>query len=256
MIYETYGAQKDCADLARLFAGSAGKLLRLTWPVFQTGQLTRLLAATLETFANLAVTHARPPFGISTVPLGNRAVPVTEEAAAVTPFATLLRFRKEIDVPQPRVLLVAPMSGHFATLLRATVKTMLADHDVFITDWHNVRDVPQAEGRFDFGSFVEHVIAFLRAMGAGSHVVAVCQPCVAVLAAAALMAEEGHDAQPRSMTLMSGPIDTRVNPTKVNEVATKWPIDWFERNLIAECLGVLAAWAGASIPVFCSSWPS
>jgi poly(3-hydroxybutyrate) depolymerase len=136
-------------------------------------------------------------------------------------------------VPQARVLLVAPMSGHFATLLRPTVKTMLADHDVFITDWHNLRDVPHADGCFDFDSFVDHVIVFLRVMGAGTHVIAVCQPCVAVLAAAALMAEDGDETQPRSMTLMAGPIDTRISPTKVNEMATKWPIGWFERNLIA-----------------------
>jgi poly(3-hydroxybutyrate) depolymerase len=171
--------------------------LRKDWP-------TGLLAGALETFANLTVTHARLPFGIKTVPIGNRPVAVTEEAAATTPFATLLHFRKEIEAPQPRVLLVAPMSGHFATLLRPTVKTMLADHDVFITDWHNPRDVPHSKGRFDFGSFVDHVIAFLRFMGAGSHVVAVCQPYVAVLAATALMAEDGDEAQPRSMTLMAG----------------------------------------------------
>jgi poly(3-hydroxybutyrate) depolymerase len=233
MIYEAYGTQRDCADLARMFAGGAGRFLRLPWPLLRRGWPTKLIAGALETFANLAVTHARLPFGIKTVPIGSRAVAVTEEAAAATPFATLLHFRKEIEVPQPRVLLVAPMSGHFATLLRPTVKTMLTGHNVFITDWHNLRDVPPAEGRFDFGSFVDHVIAFLRVMGAGSHVIAVCQPCVAVLAAAALMAEDGDDAQPRSMTLMAGPIDTRISPTKVNEMAAKWPIGWFERNLIA-----------------------
>ena len=135
---------------------------------------------------------------------------------------------------QPRVLIVAPMSGHFATLLKATVKTMLAHHDVYITDWHNIRDVPLAAGEFGFDAYVDHVIRFLRAMGPGSHVVAVCQPCVAVLAAAAVMAEEGDAAQPRSMTLMAGPIDTRVNPTKVNELAKTKPIEWFENNLIAD----------------------
>jgi polyhydroxyalkanoate depolymerase len=126
------------------------------------------------------------------------------------------------------------MSGHFATLLRATVKTMLTGHDVYITDWHNVRDVPVAGGRFDFSAFVDHLVEFLRVMGAGSHVVAVCQPCVPVLAAAALMAEDGDAAQPRSMTLMAGPIDTRISPTKINELAIQQPIKWFERNLIAQ----------------------
>jgi polyhydroxyalkanoate depolymerase len=119
-------------------------------------------------------------------------------------------------------------------LLRATVKTMLTGHDVYITDWHNIRDVPLVEGRFDFSAFVDHLVEFLRVMGAGSHVVAVCQPCVPVLAAAALMAEDGDAAQPRSMTLMAGPIDTRISPTKVNELAHRRPINWFERNLIAQ----------------------
>jgi polyhydroxyalkanoate depolymerase len=232
MIYQAYGAQTDSADLLRLFAASAGKALRLPWPLLRPDWPTRLLASALETFANLTVTHARLPFGIKSVSVGDHAIAVTEEVTTRTPFATLLHFRKEIETPQPRVLLVAPMSGHFATLLRPTVKTMLADHDVFITDWHNLRDVPHAEGRFDFDSFVDHVIAFLRVMGAGSHVVAVCQPCVPVLAAAALMAEDGDEARPRSMTLMAGPIDTRISPTKVNELAAQWPISWFEQNLI------------------------
>jgi poly(3-hydroxybutyrate) depolymerase len=233
MIYQAYGAQTDLVDLFRPLAAGAGKALRLHWPLLRTDWPTRLLAGALETFANLTVTHARLPFGINTVSVGDRPVAVTEEVASSTPFATLLHFRKEIEAAQPRVLVVAPMSGHFATLLRSTVKTMLVDHDVFITDWHNLRDVPHAKGRFDFGSFVEHVIEFLGVMGAGSHVVAVCQPCVAVLAAAALMAEAGDEAQPCSITLMAGPIDTRISPTKVNELAAKWPISWFEQNLIA-----------------------
>jgi len=109
---------------------------------------------------------------------------------------------------------------------------MLVDHDVYITDWHNIRDVPLSEGRFDFGGFVDHVIKFLQVMGPGSHVIAVCQPCVPVLAAAALMAQDGDEAQPRSMTLMAGPVDTRINPTKVNELANERPIEWFERKLV------------------------
>jgi poly(3-hydroxybutyrate) depolymerase len=232
MIYQAYGAQTDLLDLFRALAAGAGKALQLPLPLLRTDWSTRLLAGTLETFANLTVTHARPPFGIKSVSIGDRLVPVTEEIATSTPFATLLHFRKEIETQQPRVLLVAPMSGHFATLLRPMVKTMLADHDVFITDWHNLRDVPLAKGGFDFGSFVDHVITFLQVMGAGCHVVAVCQPCVAVLAAASLMAEDGDEAQPRSMTLMAGPIDTRISPTKVNELANKWPMSWFEQNLI------------------------
>jgi polyhydroxyalkanoate depolymerase len=130
------------------------------------------------------------------------------------------------------VLLVAPLSGHFSTLLRGTVRTMLADHDVFITDWHNARDIPAAAGRFGLDEYIEHLIDFLREMGPDAHVVAVCQPCVPVLAAAAVMAEDGDPAVPRSLTLMAGPIDARVSPTVVNDLATSRPNDWFERNAI------------------------
>ena len=158
---------------------------------------------------------------------------VREEVADRTPFATLLRFRKDLDASQPKVLLVAPMSGHFATLLRGTVRTMLPEHDVYITDWHNARDVALEHGSFGFDDFIDHVIRFLEAMGPESHVVAVCQPCVAVLGAVAVMAEARHPAQPRSMTLMAGPIDARVSPTKVNELATGRPLEWFRRHLIA-----------------------
>jgi len=136
-------------------------------------------------------------------------------------------------VAQPRVLVVAPLSGHFATLLRATVRTLLPEHDVFITDWHNARDVPITAGRFGIDEYVEHLIDYLEILGPGAHVLAVCQPCVAVLAAVALMAQSGNPAQPRSMTLMAGPIDCRINPTKVNELANKRDIAWFERMLTA-----------------------
>ena len=123
------------------------------------------------------------------------------------------------------------MSGHFATLLRATIQTMLIDHDVYVTDWHNIRDVPAAAGRFDLSTYVDEIICFQRILGEGAHLMAVCQPAVPALAAAALMAEDGDPAEPRSLTLMAGPIDTRINPTKVNHLARERPIDWFERNL-------------------------
>jgi len=183
--------------------------------------------------ARAGLTHTRPPFGITSATVGNREVEVCEEAAATTPFGTLLHFKKDIAAAQPRVLMVAPLSGHFSTLLRATVKTMLPEHDVFITDWHNARDVPLRAGRFGFDEYIEHLVKFLEVMGPGTHVLAVCQPCVAVLAAVAVMAQAGNPAQPRSMTLMAGPIDTRVNPTKVDELANKRTIEWFERTLTA-----------------------
>ncbi len=178
------------------------------------------------------LTHQRPPFAINEVRIDGVACPVEEVTTARTPFCTLLHFRKAGARPQPKVLLVAPLSGHFATLLRGTVRTLLPDHEVYITDWHNIRDVPQTEGSFGLDAFVDHLLEFLRLLGPASHVVAVCQPCVAALAAVALLAEDGDPCCPASMTLMAGPIDTRVNPTRVNDLAKKHPLPWFRSNLI------------------------
>jgi poly(3-hydroxybutyrate) depolymerase len=128
---------------------------------------------------------------------------------------------------------VAPLSGHFATLLRETLRTLLQDHDVYITDWHNARDVSLSHGAFALDDYAEHMIRFIEAIGPGVHVVAVCQPCVAALAATAIMAEDDNPCQPASLTLMAGPVDCRVNPTGVNTLATSKPIEWFEKNLIS-----------------------
>jgi len=193
----------------------------------------RATSALCEMMSRAAISHRRPSFGITETKIGNRVVPVHEEEVLATPFGTLLRFAKEGAPAQPRVLLVAPLSGHFATLLRDTVRVLLPEHDVHITDWANARDVGMWSGRFGFDEYIEHLIKFLEVMGPGAHLVAVCQPCVQALAAAAVMAEDDNPAQPRSMTLMAGPIDTRVNPTKVNELANSKSIDWFEKNLIA-----------------------
>jgi polyhydroxyalkanoate depolymerase len=231
MLYQAYQASSDFSLPARALAGFALTAHHAV-PGLSSPAMRNLTAA-YEMISRARLTHTRPDYGIRSVMVGNREVAVTEEPAHVTPFGTLLRFRKDIDTEQPRVLVVAPLSGHFATLLRGTVRTMLPEHDVYITDWHNARDVPLSAGRFGFDDYVTHLISFLEAMGPGAHIVAVCQPCVAALAAAAVMAQDNHPAQPRSMTLMAGPIDTRVNPTKVNELAKSKPMSWFEKNLIA-----------------------
>ena len=233
MLYQAYQAHTDIMVPVRQLAGALAR--SVTERLNGSARLTVLsnLTAAYELMARAGLTHARPPYGINSVVVGNREVAVTEEVADATPFGTLLHFKKDTVSAQPRVLLVAPLSGHFATLLRATVRTMLPGHDVFITDWHNARDVSLEDGRFGFDDYIGHLIRFLEAIGPGAHIMAVCQPCVAVLVAASVMAQSDNPAQPRSMTLMAGPIDTRVNPTKVNELAKSKPIDWFERHLIA-----------------------
>ncbi|TAL01317.1 MAG: polyhydroxyalkanoate depolymerase [Rhodospirillaceae bacterium] len=232
MIYNAYQTQTDAFQPVRALGKVFHALLSPLAGIPGFGAFS-YLAAFWGLMSRVGLTHHRPAFGIDRVTVGNQDVAVTEEIADQTPFASLLHFRKDTATVYPRVLIVAPLSGHFATLLRSTVRTMLADHDVYITDWHNARDIPLSAGGFGFDDYTEHVIRFLEKIGPGGHVLAVCQPCVPVLVAVAAMAEEGNPAQPRSMTLMAGPIDTRVNPTKVNELATSKPIEWFEKNLIS-----------------------
>ena len=232
MLYQAYQFYSDATVPARKIA-ELGLSAMAPFIGEGNGAWLRKFTAALELLSRSGLTHTRRAYGIASVRVGNRDVEVTEEALAATPFGTLLHFKKDIEQVQPRVLVVAPLSGHFATLLRNTVQTLLADHDVSITDWHNVRDVPVSAGAFGFEDYIEHIIQWLRVLGPGAHVLAVCQPCVQVLAAVAVMAEAHDPAQPHSMTLMAGPVDTRVNPTKVNALATGKPIRWFENNLIS-----------------------
>jgi poly(3-hydroxybutyrate) depolymerase len=232
MLYQAYQFYSDVLTPARNFAQARlGAMAPFTGE--GNGSWLRRFSAACELVSRARLTHTRPAYGIQSVRAGNRDTAITEEALAATPFGTLLHFKKDIEQAQPRVLVVAPLSGHFATLLRDTVKTLLADHDVCITDWHNARDIPVSAGVFGFEDYIGHIIQWLRVMGPGAHLVAVCQPCVQVLAAVAVMAEANDPAKPKSMTLMAGPVDTRVNPTKVNELATGKPIEWFEKNLIS-----------------------
>lgn len=231
MMYQFYQAQADMLlPLRQMARFGAAMLGQMDYGPF-TPPLLRELGAGLGLFADLGLTHQRPAFGIDQVLVDDKPVPVIEEAADDTPFCTLLRFHKDSPVIQPRVLLVAPMSGHFATLLRHTIEVILPEHDLYITDWKNARDVPLAAGPFGMEAFIDHLIRFLEVIGPGAHVVAVCQPTVPTLCAAAVMAETGNPARPRSMTLMAGPIDTRVNPTAVNQLAQSRPIEWFQKNL-------------------------
>ena len=233
MLYQAYQTQSDLMSPLRLMAQSTSAHL---WLDNTEGSWLRKLSSSLEIFSRMRLTHARPAYGITSVKVGELELPVAEKSVLSLPFGTLLHFKKETPpntAHQPPVLLVAPLSGHFATLLRETLRTLLQDHDVYITDWHNARDVALTQGPFGLDDYIEHMIHFVEAIGPGTHVVAVCQPCVAALAATAIMAEDNHPAQPKSLTLMAGPVDCRVNPTGVNSLATSKPIEWFEKNLIS-----------------------
>jgi poly(3-hydroxybutyrate) depolymerase len=246
MLYLAYQTHADLMAPLRMFAGASLSALE-PWAATEDLKVLRNLTAAYELVARAGLTHTRPAYGISSVRMDNHEVAVREVPLAATPFGTLLHFKKDVEVAQPQVLVVAPLSGHFATLLRSLVQTMLPDHEVCITDWHNARDVSAGDGQFGFEDYVEHLVNWLDFLGGRGHVVAVCQPCVQVLTAAAVMAQAGHRAQPRSMTLMAGPIDTRINPTRVNALATGKPIAWFDANLIAR---VPARYRGAGRPVY------
>ena len=247
MLYEIYQAQDDLVGPMRGMARLAASWLGYAPPWMQASYAARGFAAGADIFASSGTTHKRPPFGIGQTMVGNRTVEVRERVVHSLPFGDLLRFEKDIEAEQPRLLVVAPISGHFATLLRGTVTTLLPEHDVYITDWHNVRDVPISKGSFGLDTFIEHTMGFMEALGPNGHVLAVCQPTVGVLAAVSLLAQARSPAQPASMTLMAGPIDTRLNPTRVNELAKGKPIEWFESNVIAT---VPARYGGAGRRVY------
>lgn len=232
MLYSAYQAYVDASEPWRAIARAGMRVGKFFGSSKDMGFSQNLLAI-LEMIARTRLIHARPSYGIKRIDLEGEQVPVDEETVLSLPFCDLIRFTTDVAATKPKMLVVAPLSGHFATLLRDTVRTLLRDHDVYITDWKNARDVPVSDGRFGFDDYVDYVIACLEKIGPGAHVLAVCQPCVQALVAVALMAEERHPAEPCSMTLMAGPIDTRVNPSKVNVLATSKPIEWFEQNLIS-----------------------
>ena len=230
LLYCAYQAQCDALTPMRRLAESASSFLDQPW--FENLPLVRGAAAALNLFSHAGVSHEHPAFGIDRVSVDGHEIAVAEEAVATHPFCQLVHFRKAAALDQPKLLVVAPLSGHFATLLRGTIATALPDHDVYLTDWVNARNVPVQEGRFGLDDMTLLVIDFIRRLGAGVHVMAVCQPSVPVLAAVSLMAAAEDPCQPASMVLMGGPIDPAANPTEVNRFAQSHSLAWFENMVI------------------------
>ena len=246
MLYENYQFQDDVISPIRVMAKQfQSALSSMNWGLAESWKAK--VSAGMELMSRFEITHIRPEFGIETVMVGNRDVAVTTETVLDLPFGKLLRFSKDIDTRQPRVLVLAPLSGHFATLLTGTIKTLLRDHEVFVTDWANARDVSLEHGSFGMDDYVTYIIRFLEKMGPGAHLLAVCQPCVQALAAVAIMSEDKHPATPRSMTLMAGPVDPRQSPTAVNKFAVEKSVAWFQNNLISQ---VPQRYAGAGRRVY------
>ncbi len=208
-------------------------------PWTQTWQY-RQLAAAWDVFENLTRRYAKPAFGIDTIDLPGRRCAITEDIVWSRPFCDLLHFKRDTEAlpasraHDPKVLLVAPLSGHYATLLRGTVRALLPEHDVYITDWRDARMVPLSLGEFGLDDYIDYVIECLRFLGPNTHVIAVCQPGPAVLAATSLLAADKDPCVPSSMTIMGSPIDTRRSPTEPNRLATTKPLEWFERNVVMQ----------------------
>ena len=219
---------RAAADVSRLYFQNP--LNPLAYTAFG-----RSVAAAAEVFERATRRYGKPEWGITDVAIRGKRVPVTDRVIWQRPFCNLRHFQKPSGGngrDQPKLLIVAPMSGHYASLLRGTVRTMLVDHDVYITDWIDARMVPVVEGAFDLDDYIDYLISILHLIGPDAHVMAVCQPSVPVVAAVALMAAAGDRNLPATMILMGGPIDTRINPTAVNALAEKRDLDWFRQNVI------------------------
>ena len=233
MLYHAYEFHRQLAKPVRLWANALEQAYASPYNPLSDTWFGKSVAASAEIMARLTQNYGKPDFGLKTTPIGNEAVEVNEEILLRKPFCDLIHFHRDTVRRDPKVLVVAPMSGHYATLLRGTVEALLPEHDVFITDWTDAREVPLTDGNFSLDDYVDYVIAFCRYLGPDVHVIAVCQPSVPVLAAAALMAEAKDPRQPKSLTLMGGPIDTRQSPTVPNDLAMRNSMMWFRQNVIS-----------------------
>jgi poly(3-hydroxybutyrate) depolymerase len=237
MLYHWYELSHAAVRPARAAADSYRLLLNHPLNPITHTAVARHAAAALEVFERTTRRYDKPRFGVASCQIEGREIAVAEEVVWQHPFCRLVHFRRDLPPRSagrdPALLLVAPMSGHFATLLRGTVETFLPDHEVYITDWQDAKDIPLAAGTFDLDDYIEAMRGMFRHFGGDVHVFAVCQPSVPVLAAVALMEEDGEMDVPLSMILAGGPIDTRVSPTLVNTLAERRGTDWFRSNVVA-----------------------
>ena len=233
MLYNSYEMQRNWLAGASALAHMSAEFLQNPANPFSYMGGGPILASALEVFAHASAPRGKPAFGLDFTEIDGKQIAVTEEIVLQKPFGQLKHFVREGREGDPKLLIVAPMSGHYATLLRGTVERMLPGHDVYITDWRDARSVPVAAGRFDLDDYVDYLIEFLAVIGPGAHMLAVCQPSVPCYAAVAVMSADKHPALPRTLTLMGGPIDTREAPTVVNQTATQRPYSWFAQNVIA-----------------------
>ena len=232
MIYALYELQHALLTPARLSAEIVKTANQHPWNPLSYTQLGRTMAANAELFERVTKKFGKPAFCLPTTIINGKEVRVEEEIVVEKPFCDLLHFKRATRRKDPKVLIAAPMSGHFSTLLRGTVEALLPHHDIYITDWADAKMVPKSDGRFDLDTYIGYLREFMSLLGPDTHIIAVCQPAVPVFAAVSLMATDNDPNQPLSMTLMGGPIDTRVSKTEVTELAEKRPLEWFRDNVV------------------------
>ncbi len=232
MLYDLHELQRSFLAPLAAFTDTSSQLFTNPYSPLAYTPLSRQFAATYELVHRLGKDYEKPAWNIAQVRIGKQDVNISQTVAMSRPFCRLVHFRRDVRRHDPRVLLVAPLSGHHATLLRDTVRSLLAEHDVYVTDWVDARMVPMSEGAFGLDDYVRYIQDFIRHLGPDVHVISVCQPTVPVLAAISLLASEDASCQPRTMTMMGGPIDCRKSPTQVNRLATTKSYTWFEDNLI------------------------
>ena len=232
MLYQLHELQRQWLNPLTSFAETAASLYSHPSSPLSYLPFSREISASYDLLNRVGREYEKPEFGITETAVAGKRAAVIEQNVTVKPFCTLKHFRKEDKLAQPKVLIVAPLSGHHSTLLRDTVRAMLPGHDVYLTDWTDARTVPMSDGSFHLDDYIAYVIEFIRQLGPNLHVISVCQPTVPVLAAISLMAAANDPKSPRTMTMMGGPIDSRRNPTQVNNLATTKPIEWFEHNVI------------------------
>ncbi|MCC6597305.1 MAG: polyhydroxyalkanoate depolymerase [Alphaproteobacteria bacterium] len=232
MLYQLHELQHALLTPVRIQAEMTRTLFQSPWNILSYTQAGRTLGAGAELVERMTRRFGRPEFGLTETRIDGRKVDVVEKIIVEKPFCRLLNFSRRIKRNDPKILLVAPMSGHYASLLRGTVEALLPHHDVYITDWEDARQVPLAEEMFNLDTYITYLREFMSLMGPNTHVIAVCQPTVPVLAAVSLMASEKDPNQPLSMTLMGGPVDTRISKTQVTELAETRPLSWFEKSVV------------------------
>ena len=251
MLYDAYEIQRSLLAGASAFANFSAGLLNNPANPFSAWGGGPVMASALEVFAHASAPRGKPEFGLDRTTIEGRDVDVHEEIVLRKPFGQLKRFVRKGVEGGPKLLIVAPMSGHYATLLRGTVERMLPVADVYITDWRDAKLVPLSDGSFDLQDYVDYIVAYLEHIGADgdprAHMLAVCQPSVPSYAAVAVMSADAHPNRPKTLTMMGGPVDTREAPTAVNTLATERPFSWFEQNVIAT---VPATYAGAGRRVY------